>query len=88
MEYVLPFLLCIFLIPFIHNNYGVAGVWCFIREVNDDCTSNRDGIIEILNFALFYSPIVVSLILSVLAIVIMIVVMVRRAYVNSNTTRE
>ena len=80
----LPLLMSV--IPFIHNNYGVAGVWCFVREEKDDCTSNRDGIIEI--FALFYGPIVVSLILSVLAIVIMIVVMVRRAYVNSNTQLE
>ena len=73
-------------IPFIHSNYGVSGGWCFIRESMDNCARNTEGIIEI--FALFYGPIVVSLILSVLAIVIMIVVMVRRAYVNSNTQPE
>ena len=50
------------------------------------CARNAEGVIEI--FVLFYGPIVVSLILSVLAIVIMIVVMVRRAYVNSNTQPE
>ena len=49
------------------------------------CARNAEGVIEIF---LFYGPIVVSLILSVLAIVIMIVVMVRRAYVNSNTQPE
>ena len=73
-------------IPFIHSNYGVAGVWCFIREVKDNCASNTEGTIEI--FALFYGPIVVSLIISVLAIVVMVIVMVRRAYVNSNTQPE
>ena len=73
-------------IPFVHNNYGVAGGWCFIRETTDICASNTEGTIEI--FALFYGPIVVSLIFSVLAIVVMIVVMVRRAYMNSNTEIE
>ena len=73
-------------IPFVHNNYGVAGGWCFIRESKDNCARNTEGIIEI--FALFYGPIVVSLILSVLAIVVMIVVMARRAYVNSNAQLE
>ena len=67
-------------IPFVHSNYGVAGGWCFIRETKDNCARNTEGIVEI--FALFYGPIVVSLIFSVLAIVIMIVVMVRRAHVN------
>jgi len=73
-------------IPFIDNNYGVAGGWCFIRESNDTCATNSDGIIEI--FALFYGPIVVSLIFCMLAIVIMILVMVRRACVSSNTQTE
>ena len=73
-------------IPFIHNNYGIAGGWCFIRESTDTCTTNTEGIIEI--FALFYGPLAVSLIFGVLAIFIMIVVMVSRAYVNSNTQTE
>ena len=73
-------------IPFIHSNYGVAGGWCFIRESTDNCARNTEGIIEL--FALYYGPIVVSLIFSVLAIVIMFVVMVRRAYENFNTQPE
>jgi len=80
----LPLLMSV--IPFIHNNYGIAGGWCFIRESTDTCTTNTEGIIEI--FALFYGPLAVSLIFGVLAIFIMIVVMVSRAYVNSNTQTE
>ncbi len=81
-------LVCVAWIPFIHNNYGVAGAVCSIREWKGDCATEKyqEGITEL--FALYYGPIVVSLALNASAIVIMFVVMVRRAYRNSHPERE
>ena len=41
-------------IPFIGNSYGLAGLWCWIRNVNDDCTQYRLG--EILRHVLWHAP--------------------------------
>ena len=41
-------------VPFIHNNYGPVGVWCWIRRVGDDCEQVLSGVIE--QYALWYGP--------------------------------
>ena len=66
-------------IPFIHNSYGLAGAWCFIRGWEDECATHKfnEGIIE--QFLLFYAPTVFFLGLNDIAIVTMIVVLVYRA---------
>ncbi len=81
-------LICVVWIPFIHNNYGIAGAWCFIRIWKGDCATlkYKEGIAE--TFGLFYGPIVVSLALNALAIVVMVIVMVRRACVSSRPEWE
>ena len=65
-------------IPFIHNNYGVAGAWCWIRDWKDDCATQHylEGIIE--QFTLWYGPLFVFMTVSVIAIVVIIIVMVWR----------
>ncbi len=42
-------------IPFINNSYGEAGVWCWIRNLNRDCTPFIFG--RTLQLVLFYIPI-------------------------------
>ncbi len=81
-------LLCVAWIPFINNNYGLAGAWCAIREWKGDCATEKypEGIAE--TFTLFYVPVVVSLTLNVSGIVVMVVVMVRRAYRNHHPENE
>ena len=71
-------------IPFIHNSYGVAGAWCWIRNWKDDCASRKylEGIIE--QFVLWYGPLFISLTLSVVAVSIILIVLAQRAYANKN----
>ncbi len=81
-------LICVAWVPFIDNNYGVAGAWCAIRVWKGDCATQKyqEGLTEV--FALFYGPIVVSLALNTLAVAIMMVVLVQRVYRYSRPERE
>ena len=67
-------------IPFIHNSYGLAGAWCFIRSWRDDCATQKfvESIIE--QFVLFYAPSVLFLGLNILAIITMFAVLLHRGY--------
>ena len=69
-------------IPFIHNSYGVAGAWCWIRDWKDNCAAQNylEGIIE--QFVLWYGPLFVSLTVSVLAVFVIVIVLIWRAYVH------
>ena len=75
-------------IPFIHNSYGVAGAWCWIRDWKDDCATQKyiEGIIE--QFVLWYGPLFVSLTLSIVAVSIILIVLAQRAYVLKNPENE
>ena len=75
-------------IPFIHNSYGVSGVWCWIRDWKDDCATQKylEGIIE--QFALWYGPLFISLTLSVVAVFIILIVLARRVYAQKNQESE
>lgn len=44
-------------IPFIRHSYGLAGVWCWIRSKNDDCSEFAFG--NMLQFAVWYIPVYV-----------------------------
>ena len=33
-------------IPFIHNTYGLAGAWCWIRREDNNCNEYKEGLIE------------------------------------------
>ena len=65
-------------IPFIHNNYGVAGAWCWIRDWKDDCATQNylEGIIE--QFTLWYGPLFVCLTISIIATIIIVLVLLWR----------
>ena len=66
-------------IPFIHDSYGVSGAWCFIRSWDDDCATRKytKGIAE--QFALYYGPATVAMVVSVTEIAVILVVVVKRA---------
>ena len=51
-------------IPFIDLAYGQAGAWCWIRDVNDDCTTFQFG--QVLRLVLWYIPLYVILILLII----------------------
>ena len=65
-------------IPFIHNNYGVAGAWCWIRNWKGNCATQNylEGIIE--EFTLWYGPLFVCLIISTFATIIIVLVLLWR----------
>ena len=75
-------------IPFIHNSYGVAPAWCWIKDWKDDCATQKylEGIIE--QFVLWYGPLFVSLTLSVVAVFIILIVLAQRAYANKKSESE
>ena len=66
-------------IPFITHSYGVSNAWCWIRDWNENCPSERykEGIIE--QFTLWYGPLFVSLTVCVFVIGIIISVLAWRA---------
>ena len=80
---LLPLLLPIIpsCIPFIHHFYGLAGAWCWIQAWDHDCPSkmykNGLGIVE--QFTLWYGPLFVSLTLCLIAVIMIVLVLVRRA---------
>ena len=68
-------------IPLSTSSYGVSGAWCYIRSWKNDCDSTEDytvGIAE--QFSLYYGPATLFLVLNIIAIVIMIVLLMYRAY--------
>ena len=75
-------------IPFIHNSYGVAGAWCWIRDWKDDCATQKyiEGIIE--QFVLWFVPLFFFLTISVVAAFIMLVIFAKRSYAHRNQENE
>ena len=66
-------------IPFIHNSYGIANAWCWIRNWNDNCPTRKykEGIIE--QFALWYGPLFVSLTVCLFMVIGILFVLTCRA---------
>ena len=59
-------------IPFLQDMYGLAGLWCWIRTTNADCTHDYAlGITY--QFTLFYGPLVALILFSFVAFVVIIV---------------
>ena len=75
-------------IPFIHNFYDLAGAWCWIRDWNNDCPSEKEivGIIE--QFTLWYGPLFVSLTLCLIAVIIIIIILIWKAYLSYKIKSE
>ena len=71
-------------IPFIHNSFGVAPAWCWIKSWKGDCATQKyiEGIIE--QFVLWYGPLFISLTLSVVAVLIIVIVLAQRVCAQKN----
>ena len=66
-------------VPFYNDRYGFAGAWCWIRALDtDDCSFHQDGAIE--QFALWYGPLFVILIINLVCIVAISVVLCHKAF--------
>ena len=70
-------------VPFLHNNYGISGPWCWIRLFNKDCSDNKKGEVEV--YALWYGELIVGMILNNIALVIIALIMCKRAYKNTTS---
>uniref|UniRef100_A0A1X7VPH2 G-protein coupled receptors family 2 profile 2 domain-containing protein n=1 Tax=Amphimedon queenslandica TaxID=400682 RepID=A0A1X7VPH2_AMPQE len=68
-------------IPFVHNNYGISGSWCWIRLYNNNCSLNKEGMIEM--YAVLYGELFVGLILNNIALIIIFVTLCKRVYCNT-----
>ena len=75
-------------IPFINHNYGVASVWCWIRDWKDDCAKRKyvEGIVE--QFALWYGPVSLTLTASIIIVILIFFIIARRAYSKSTVNSE
>ena len=74
-------------IPFIKQSYGMSHAWCGIRVWNNDCAKEKYtmGLIE--RFALWYVPFVVIALINALAIVVMVIVLVQRAFFEKRSAK-
>ena len=70
-------------IPFVHNNYGISGPWCFIRLYNDDCSWNKEGMIEV--YGTVYGELFLGLILNNIALVVVLVTLCKRSCYNNTS---
>ena len=62
-------------IPFLHDAYGLAGAWCWIRQKDDNCDSLLAGKIE--QYVLGYGP--VSFLCIVAMVIVAAVLVITRA---------
>lgn len=59
-------------IPFVHNYYGLSGIWCWIRSHDDmNCSVVATGVAE--QIILWYIPLTVLLVISITLIVMIFV---------------
>ena len=66
-----------FWVPLLHNAYGLAGGWCWIRAMDDQCTKLKAGLVE--QFALWYGPMMLFTVVNVAMMVVMASVLCKRA---------
>ena len=65
-------------VPLALRGYGPAGFSCWIEERRNNGSLIRDGVIE--TFALWYGPSTIILIFTSLAMIVLVIALVRRAY--------
>ena len=75
-------------IPFIKNNYGGAGAWCWIKDWKRNCAKRNDqaGVVE--QFVLWYGPLFFSLTVSIIMAALTFVILTRRAYSRNGTMQQ
>ena len=65
-------------IPFLHDAYGLAGAWCWIRQKDDNCDSLLAGKIE--QYVQGYGPVSFLCIVAMVIIAAMLVILCKRLY--------
>ena len=78
-SWILP--LMIAWIPFVHNNYGLSGSWCWIRLYNDGCSWNKEGMREV--YGTFYGELVLGLALNNIALFVVVVTLCKHSCCNT-----
>jgi len=70
-------------VPLLHDIYGLAGGWCWIRTMDNQCNELKAGIVE--QFALWYGPVVLFTVVDISMMIIMASVLCKRAYCEGNS---
>ena len=65
-------------VPFITGDYGKAGLWCWIRRVNDNCELVISGVIQ--QYTLWYGPLLLLTLTNTCVIITTIIIICRKAY--------
>ena len=67
---IIPFVVSIIPICHIHKvkTYGLAGAWCWIRSIDEECHEIKAGVIE--QFTLWYAPVMLFALAFFLIIVV------------------
>ena len=65
-------------VPFITGDYGKAGLWCWIRRVNDDCELVISGVIQ--QYTLWYGPLLLLTLINTCVIITTIIIICWKAY--------
>ena len=75
-------------IPFINDSFGISGAWCWIRGWKNDCAKEKytQGLIE--QFALWYGPFFLVALIDSLAIILMVIVLMVRAFLEKRNRRS
>ncbi len=69
-------------LPFLHNMYGLAGPWCWIRSTNGDCHSNIE-IGMVYQYTLFYAPQAVLILYGFVSFLVIVATILKRSLKQS-----
>lgn len=64
-------------IPFMHDAYGLAGAWCWIRQRDDNCSQLTAGLVE--QYTLWYGPLFVLCFVDAVIISAILVILCKKA---------
>ena len=78
-SWILP--LTIAWIPFVHNNYGLSGLWCWIRMYNDNCSRNKEGMFEA--YGAYFVEVILGLSLNNFVLFVVVVTLCKRSRYNT-----
>ena len=70
-------------IPFVGRKYGEAGAWCWIKDWKDNCAQVNDVIGVVEQFVLWYTPLFMSLTISIVIAVFILIILTRRGYASA-----
>lgn len=70
--------LAIVWIPFINGNFGPAGLWCWIRRIDDSCEIVTAGIV--MQYTLWYGPLMILTVINTIITAITTVTISWKAY--------